>query len=51
MSNLDLVSINVYTKIGNILSICSQDIELKQNYDGQTDNPNPVEPHFFKEGL
>ena len=44
--NLDLVIINAYTKFGKILSICSQDIEQKQNYDGWTDGmtdiPNPV---------
>ena len=36
---------NAYIKFGEILSICSQDIERKQNYDGLTDemkdNPNP----------
>ena len=30
---LDLVSVDVYTKFGQILSICSQDIERKQNSD------------------
>ena len=35
--NLDLVNINAYTKFGEILSFCSQDIELKQNYDRMTD--------------
>ena len=29
--NLDLVNMNSYTKFGEILSICSQDIEWKQN--------------------
>ena len=29
---LDLVSINAYIKFGEILSIGSQDIELKQNF-------------------
>ena len=28
--NLDLVAINAYIKFGEILSICSQDIEQKQ---------------------
>ena len=28
---LDLVNVNVHTKFGQILSICSQDIEPKQN--------------------
>ena len=30
---LDLVNIDVHTKFGQILSICSQDIERKQNSD------------------
>ena len=30
--NVDLVNINAYTKFDEILSICSQDIEQKQNY-------------------
>ena len=28
--NLDLVNMNAYIKFGEILSICSQDIEQKQ---------------------
>ena len=32
--NVDLVNMKAYIKLGEILSICSQDIELKQNYDG-----------------
>ena len=28
---LDLVNVDVYTKFGPILSICSQDIERKRN--------------------
>ena len=28
---LDLVNVDVHTKFGQILSICSQDIERKQN--------------------
>ena len=28
---LDLVNMNAYIKLGEILSICSQDIERKQN--------------------
>ena len=31
--NLDIVNINAYLKFGEILSICSQDIEQKQNSD------------------
>ena len=31
---VDLVSINAYTKFDEILSIGSQDIELKKNYEG-----------------
>ena len=34
ITNLDLVNMNAYIKFGEILSICSQDIERKQNYDG-----------------
>ena len=30
--NVDLVNINAYIKFGEILSICSQDIERKQNF-------------------
>ena len=30
---LDLVNVDVHTKFGQILSICSQDIERKQNSD------------------
>ena len=29
---LDLVNMNAYIKFGEILSICSQDIELKRNF-------------------
>ena len=42
MHNLDLVSINAYTKFGKIQSICYQDIELKQNYEVMTNNVSPV---------
>ena len=31
--NIDLVNDNVYTRFGSILSICSQDIEQKLNFD------------------
>ena len=34
---LDLVNINAYIKFGENLSICSQDIVRKQNYDGWTE--------------
>ena len=30
---LDLINVNVYTKFGKILSIGSQDIERKQNFE------------------
>ena len=30
---LDLVNVDVHTKFGQILSICSRDIERKRNYD------------------
>ena len=50
---LDLVNINAYIKFDEILSICSQDIEWKQNYDGMMDGQNEItqiqySPHFFK---
>ena len=32
-TNIDLVNDNVFAKFGLILSICSQDIEQKPNYD------------------
>ena len=36
---------NAYIKFGEILSICSQDIEWKQNYDGRTaDRENDGQP-------
>ena len=31
-STVDLVNMNAYMKFGEILSICSQDIERKQNF-------------------
>ena len=31
--NLDIINVNVYTKFGQILSIGSQDIERKRNFD------------------
>ena len=48
--NLELVDINAYTEFGEILLICSKDIERKQKPDGPTeaqtgrmlDNQNPV---------
>ena len=52
--DVDLVNMNAYIKFGEILSICSQDFERKQNYDGMTDgmtdNPNPILPPFSKRG-
>ena len=39
-SNLDLININAYTKFGEIIYICSQDIERKWNYDGPTERQN-----------
>ena len=35
--NLDLVNTNAPIKFGEILSICSQDIEQKRNYDRRND--------------
>ena len=31
--NIELVNMNAYIKFGEILSICSQDIDWKQNFD------------------
>ena len=36
---LDLVNVNVHTKFGQILSICSQDIERKRNF-GNNEGPS-----------
>ena len=45
-TKLGLVNVNVHTKFGQILSICSQDIEPKRNVNGTTeprkDRVNPV---------
>ena len=30
--NVDLVNMNAYIKLGEILSICSQDMERKRNF-------------------
>ena len=35
--NLDLVNMNAYIKLGEIMSICSQDIERKRNFEGNSD--------------
>ena len=37
---LDLVNVDVHTKFVQILSICSQDIERKQNDHGMTERLN-----------
>ena len=39
---VDLVNMNAYIRFCEILSICSQDIERKQNYDRMMDNPNSI---------
>ena len=44
---LDLVNINAYIKFGEILSICSQDIELTRNYDGWTNGWNDRQPKSY----
>ena len=36
-TNLDLVNIDEYTKIGEILSYCSQDIEQKRRFECNSD--------------
>ena len=43
---LDLVNVNVHTKFDQVLSICSQDIEWKQNVHGMTEPRN----HGITEG-
>ena len=58
--NLYLVDINAYTKIGEFLSICSENIERKQNYDRRNDGRNDgwndrqpksnIAPTFSKQG-
>ena len=42
--NLDLVNMNAHTKFVEILTICSQDIERKRYYDGQTNGRNDEQP-------
>ena len=46
--NLDLVNIIVYTKFGKVLSICSQDIERKRNYDDESNGWNDGQPKSSK---
>ena len=46
--NLDLVNIIVYTKFGKVLSICSQDIERKRNYDDENNGWNDGQPKSSK---
>ena len=54
--NLDFVNINAYTKFGEILSICSWDIDRKWHYDrwmvGQNDGQpkSSIAPPFSKRG-
>ena len=43
-TNLEFVNINAFTKFGKILSICSQDIERKRNYDGENNGWNDGQP-------
>ena len=49
---LDLVNMNAYINFGEILSICSQDIERKLNYDGRNDGQpkSNIAPIFLKWG-
>ena len=50
--NIDLININAYTKFSEILSICSQDIEWKWNYDERNDKqPKTSIAPFYKVGL
>ena len=39
---LDLVNVDVHTKFGQILSICSQDIERKRNFGNNEEPSNTV---------
>ena len=48
---VDLVNMNAYIKFGEILSICSQDIEQKQKHDGMTGQPKSnLASNFSKRG-
>ena len=49
----DLVIMNAYIKFGEILSICSQDIEQKRNYDGQNDGQpkSNIAPTFQSQAI
>ena len=44
---LDTVNINAYIKYGENLSICSQDNERKQNYEGRKDEQIDRQPKSF----
>ena len=46
--NLNLVNMKAYIQFGEILSICSQDIEQKQNYDRWMDRWNDGQPKSSK---
>ena len=53
----DLVNMKAYIKFGENLSICSQDIERKRNYDERKNERNDRQPKsyiapppFFKVG-
>ena len=56
--SLDFVNINAYREFGEIVSIYSEDIERKRNYDGRTDertdgmtnNLNPAHSPLFQSG-
>ena len=46
---LDLVKMNAYIKFGEILSVCSQDIERKQNFERNSDinqRPKPYDKNI-----
>ena len=47
------VNINTYTIFGEILSICSQDIERKRNYDRQNDGQpkSSIAPLFQSQAI
>ena len=44
----DLVNMKAYIKFGENLSICSQDIERKRNYDERKNERNDRQPKSYK---
>ena len=48
--NLAIVDINAYTKFGETLPICSEDIERKQNHDELTDGQDDRQNDGWNDG-